>query len=93
VDIFTAFWVNAGDATTSVDNFFADGAWVNADSIPLLNPASASNQILSLDEYYTGLVLASTINALWIEQNMFIMCYDMSQDDCKYYILSAKQYV
>lgn len=61
-----------------------DGNFLDFKNIPILN-SDTSLPMLDADDvskYFSNLIYAAVINSAWIKQNVFLMCYPMTQAEC-----------
>lgn len=66
------------------DELFSAGQWADTRQVPLLSDTVTNSMtIVELTEYYQAVLLAMATNAAWKQQNVWIACRPMSEDDRK----------
>lgn len=80
---------SSGPFSTSLhpklEDILAHGAWLDFGEIPVLNANKLKPRFdqNSLKEYFTKMLLSTVINLAWKQQNVYIMCFPMTQNECK----------
>jgi hypothetical protein len=79
--LFTTGSYAGSGGTVHIQDMLKNGVFADADAVPVLNLRGTS--IADLTEYLYQLLSATLVNMFWREMNTYIVCYPMTQDECR----------
>lgn len=79
-DVSTQLLVDGTFGTDTTSSYIADGAWLDASTIPALDESTFD---YDLPELYANMMEALAINYAWIQQVTYIVQFPMTEDECQ----------
>jgi hypothetical protein len=70
----------------SIGDILAFGDWLDYHNIPVLNPTMIS--VTQVEDYFYKMLLSFSINFAWRQQNVYLVSYPMTEDECMFFSLS-----
>jgi hypothetical protein len=73
-----------GNHPTPLPDLFMHGIWADYRDIAILNTDTSGPTITQekVNEWYYNILVATIVNSAWTQQNVYIACYPMTQDQC-----------
>lgn len=71
------------DSQTDIVQWLQDGSWVDYTEVPMVRNYKNGTVLAAADAFF-DLIGANIVNYSWRDSKVYLSCYEMTEDDCKY---------